>query len=85
MKWFVYCISSQTRNYLYVGLTNSLLRRVKQHNEGKERTTRVYRPFELILEEQFRSRAEARLREKYLKSGVGKEFLRLVRDRRKRS
>jgi len=75
MKYLVYAIRSFNRNYLYVGLTADLNRRFKQYNDGRERTTRVYRPFMLIYQEEFESRELARNREKYLKSGVGKEFL----------
>lgn len=71
----VYVLRSQQREYWYVGLTNNLVRRVLQHQEGKERTTRTYRPFELIHTEVFNTRPEARKREKYLKSGFGKELL----------
>jgi putative endonuclease len=80
MKWFVYCLSSLARNYIYVGLTNNLERRLRQHNEGKETTTRLYRPFEMIHVEKYETRMEARRREKYLKSGIGTQFLRSLRD-----
>ncbi len=76
MIWHVYALRSLSRNYIYVGMTSQLAVRVAQHNAGKERTTRPYRPFELIVSESFDSRQEARDREKYLKSGIGKEFLR---------
>lgn len=82
VKWFVYCLSSRVRKYIYVGLTDDLARRVGQHNEGRERTTRPYRPFDLIHIEEFSTRQEARRREVYLKSGAGKEFLRALRDQR---
>jgi len=42
---------------------------------GYEKTTRSFRPFKLIYQEFFQTRIQAREREKYLKSGVGKEFL----------
>ena len=76
----VYCLSSQTRKYLYVGMTNNVERRVREHNSGKERTTRAYRPFRLVYVEAFESRSEARIREKYLKSGRGKALLRKLED-----
>ena len=66
---------SQVRNYIYVGLTDDLERRVHEHNSGWEKTTKPYRPFNLIFAESFSTRTEARMKEKYLKSGVGKEFL----------
>jgi len=73
--FFVYVIRSISRNYLYVGLSSDYEKRVHQHNAGYERTTKPYRPFEIILVEQFPTRLDARKREKYLKSGVGRAYL----------
>ena len=75
LNYFVYAIKSRQKNYIYVGLTSDLKKRVNQHNDGKERTTRYYRPFDLVYSEIFESRSEARKREIYLKSGCGKEFI----------
>lgn len=75
MIYFVYAIKSINKNYIYVGLTNDLNRRISQHNQGKEKTTRPYAPFQTIYTEKFPNRILARAKEKYLKSGVGKEFL----------
>jgi len=72
---YVYSIQSINRNYVYVGLTYNVPKRFQQHNEGKERTTAPYRPFEIILVESYPTRLEARKREKYLKTGSGKEWL----------
>ncbi|MGQ0829134.1 MAG: GIY-YIG nuclease family protein [Bacteroidota bacterium] len=71
----VYAIKSINRNYLYVGLTNNFDRRFKDHNQGYNRTTKPYTPFKLILKEKYPNRIQARKREKYLKSGIGKEYL----------
>jgi putative endonuclease len=71
----VYAISSETRNYIYVGLTSNLKKRIEFHSNGYEQTTKPYRPFRLIYNEEFSDRPSAREREKYLKSGVGKLFL----------
>ena len=71
----VYVIQSQLRNYIYVGLTNDLLRRFNEHQRGFNKTTRSYRPFNLIYNETFPARSEARKREKYLKSGIGKAWI----------
>ena len=72
----VYAILSLERNYIYVGLTNNLSRRLTEHNNGYNKTTAPYRPFKLIYKEIFERRVDARTREKYLKSGIGKEYLR---------
>lgn len=71
----VYAIKSVNRNYLYIGLTNNFERRFKQRNEGQNRTTKPYAPFVLVLKEVHPNRIKAREREKYLKSGTGKEYL----------
>ncbi|PIZ72697.1 endonuclease [Candidatus Peregrinibacteria bacterium CG_4_10_14_0_2_um_filter_43_11] len=71
----VYAIKSSGRNYIYVGLTSELNVRIKRHNNGGNTTTKAYAPFRLIYTKDFMCRSEARLHEKYLKSGCGKEFL----------
>jgi len=71
----VYALKSLRRNYIYVGMTQNLDERIRRHNNGYERTTKPYRPFVLIHSEKLNSRIKARAREKYLKSGAGKEFL----------
>jgi putative endonuclease len=73
--YYIYAIKNTERKYIYVGLTNNPERRIAEHNNKKERTTRLYTPFTTLLVENFRTRAEARKREKYLKSGVGKQYL----------
>ncbi|RKY90929.1 MAG: GIY-YIG nuclease family protein [Ignavibacteriae bacterium] len=73
--YYVYALSSLGRTYIYVGLTNNKNRRINEHQKGYNKTTRAYRPFKVILVEKYKTRQEARAREKYLKSGVGKEFL----------
>jgi len=77
--YFVYAIKSVNRNYIYAGLTNDIERRVAEHNAGKNKTTKPYRPFKLIYSESFSTRVEARKKEKYLKSGIGKEYLKIIK------
>ena len=77
--YFVYAISSAFRPYIYVGISNNIKRRINQHNRGYNRTTKPYAPFNVILIEQYETRMQARQREKYLKSGIGKEFLKTLK------
>ena len=74
-KVFVYVIRSEVDGRFYVGMTGDLERRLKEHNSGKTRSTKGYRPWKLIFTEEYETSIEARAREKYLKSGVGKEFI----------
>ena len=73
--YFVYALKSIKKNYIYVGMTKDLDKRLKEHQDGKGKATRPYRPFKMIYSEAFPYRFEARKREKFLKTGVGKEFL----------
>jgi putative endonuclease len=75
LKFTVYAIKSKNRNYIYVGMTNNLERRLKEHNQRENKSTKAYAPFTLVYSETFDSRSYARLKEKYLKSGVGKAYL----------
>ena len=76
----VYAISSLRSNYIYVGFTKDLKDRVRRHNHGYEKTTRPFAPFDLLYSEETETREIARKREKYWKSGEGKEKLRKLRD-----
>jgi putative endonuclease len=74
----VYVLKSLKKKYFYVGMTNNIERRLIQHNTGQSSSTEPYRPLVLVLKETYDSRQKARDREKYLKSGVGREYLKRV-------
>jgi putative endonuclease len=79
--YHVYALKSITRNYIYVGFTSDLERRINEHNKGYNKTTKPYAPFELIYSEELETRESARKREKYWKSGTGKRRLKkLIED-----
>ena len=73
--YFVYVIQSKIDNRLYVGFTDNLQRRIGEHNSGKTKSTKAYIPWELVYFESVENRIDARKREKYFKSGYGKEQL----------
>ncbi len=79
MNYYVYALNSSDRNYIYVGLTNNIERRPQEHNSGRNKTTKPYAPFMLLLSEEYPDRKKAREREIYLKSGIGKEFLKSLK------
>lgn len=72
----VYVIKSMVDGRLYKGMSTNIDLRVKAHNAGKVRATKGYRPWKLVHQESFESEEEARIRELYLKSGAGRDFLR---------
>jgi putative endonuclease len=73
--FFVYVIESESRKFRYVGLTKDVQRRFTEHQNGKSKSTKGRGPFKLILTETYSTRPEARKREKFLKSGVGRKWL----------
>lgn len=73
--FFVYVIHSKVDGRFYVGMTENVEKRLIQHNSGMTFSTKGYRPWILFFFEKYTTRDEARKREKYLKSGVGKEFI----------
>ena len=75
MAYTVYAIKSLIDSRIYVGLTENIERRLEEHNKGKTRSTKGYRPWVLIFKEEVKTRISARKLEKYYKSGCGKEFL----------
>jgi len=72
--YYVYALKSTSGKYIYVGMTNNPTRRAEEHNNRKESTTRAYAPFHTLTFEKYKTRKEARAREKYLKSGAGKSL-----------
>lgn len=71
----LYVLKSEQNGELYVGIAYDEANRPKEHNPGKNRYTKGLRPWKIIHCESFAEWKSARVREKYLKSGVGKEFL----------
>jgi putative endonuclease len=59
----------------YIGHTNNLERRLQEHRDGRSPYTRRHKIKDLIYREKFLSRSEAMKREKFLKTGKGREWL----------
>lgn len=72
--YFVYILTN-LKGEFYKGITDNLDRRVNEHNKNKNIGTREKGPWKLIYFEELCNRKEARLREKYFKSGQGREFI----------
>ena len=75
MSYFTYALKSQKDNSFYIGISKDPGKRLKEHNSGYSKYTKGHRPFEIIYQEEFKNRRLARFQEKYLKSGIGREYL----------
>lgn len=75
MFYYNYILKSKKDGKCYTGITNDLRKRLSQHNEGLSTYTRGRGPFELIYYEACLLKDKARSREIYLKTGMGKRYL----------
>ena len=73
--YYVYFLKSLANNDLYIGSMENLENRFLLHNSGKVKSTKAYKPWELLGYEKYNSRSEAVKREKFLKTGQQREFL----------
>jgi len=60
---------------LYVGYTPDLKRRIAAHNTGKAQATRLRKPLQLLYYEAYGDERDARKREKFFKSGWGRNYV----------
>ncbi len=74
--FYVYVLKSEKDEELYIGSTNDLKRRIKEHQTGQSFSTKLRRPFELIYYEAYKIEKDAREREQALKlRGNARRFL----------
>jgi len=73
--FYTYVLKSQTSGRLYTGSTKDLRKRFLQHNSGKSSHTKIEAPWSLIYYEGHLNEDDARSREVYLKSGMGKRYI----------
>lgn len=72
--FYVYVLVSEARSLrFYVGMSQDVEVRLLQHNSGKTKSTKGYIPWRIFFFEPVGTRIQAREREKYWKSGIGKE------------
>ena len=73
--FYTYILRSKQDGQLYTGATEDLRKRFKLHNDGNIHSTKDRGPFDLIYYEACLNQQDAFAREKYLKSGRGKLYL----------
>ncbi|MCK4667643.1 restriction endonuclease subunit S [Candidatus Dependentiae bacterium] len=74
-KWYIYVILCEDESF-YIGMTNDLYRRWYEHTSGKgAQWTKSHKPVKVIHYEEFNSKNTAAKREKELKTGFGRKWL----------
>jgi len=73
--FYVYVLRSVNFERNYIGFTKNVKNRLKQHNSGKTKSTKPYKPWRLLFFESYNTKTEAIDRERFLKSGKGRELI----------
>ena len=73
--FYVYVMQSKKDDRSYTGLTSDLRKRFQEHISNKVTSTKHRGPFEMIYYEACINKFDAIAREKYLKSEMGKRYL----------
>ncbi len=75
--FYTYVLKSVKGDNLYVGYTRDLKRRLLEHNQGLNLSTKPYRPWKVIYYEACLNEVDAKRREGYLKKTQGGRLLKL--------
>jgi putative endonuclease len=75
IMFYVYVLRSESDDGFYIGFSADLRRRLKAHQDGKSFATSYRGPWKLIYYEAYLEEADALGRERYLKSGGGRRFM----------
>ena len=78
MFYYVYILRSDKDNKFYIGHTNNLKRRLVEHNRGDNFSTKPRGPFNLVYYEAHSNEVDARNREKFFKTGWGRQYINKV-------
>ena len=74
--YYTYLLYSEKDGRWYTGTTRDLRARFEAHAKGRVWSTRFRRPLQLLYYEACRRQEDAKRRERYLKTGRGKRYLR---------
>jgi putative endonuclease len=75
---YLYVLKSKHSPKTYTGITADMSRRLLEHNSGYSEFSSRYKPWEVVYTEELLSMKEARVREKYFKSAVGRRKLKQI-------
>lgn len=75
IMFYVYVIESLVNQRFYIGYTSDIVKRIKEHNQGLNFSTKIYKPWECIYYEACLEESDAMRRERYLKTTQGNRLL----------
>ena len=78
MPHFVYVLFSKKDRGIYIGCTDNLRRRLREHLKGRVYSTHDRYPLGLVYYEFYLDQDDAYQRERFLKTGWGRNYLKKV-------
>jgi len=78
LPFCVYVLFSEKDHLLYIGFSTNIEARVEAHNSGRNKSTATRKPLKLIFCEYYLFEEDARKREKYFKTTMGKKAIKLM-------
>ncbi len=76
--YYVYVLESKKNSRMYIGCTDNLQRRIDEHNNRENQSTKDGAPWKIIYYEAFLSKSDAYEREKIMKGQWGRKFIKRV-------
>jgi len=76
--YYTYVLKSQKNHRFYTGSSEDVTKRLSEHNTGKSKYDKINLPFVLLFQEAFETRTEAVRRERYLKTGAGRDEVKRI-------
>jgi putative endonuclease len=73
--YHVYILLSETNTRTYTGVADDVNKRLAEHNAGRVKSSRPYRPYKIIYTESFETLKEAHQKERFYKSTTGRRRL----------
>ena len=73
--YYVYVLYNKPKNFIYIGYSENLIQRFKEHNKGLSKSTKSYVPLELVHYEAYKNMKDTKRREEYLKTNRGRATL----------
>ena len=76
--YHVYFLLNEVKTRTYTGVSDNVEARLQEHNKGRVKSSRLYRPYRVIYTEEFETLSEARQRERFYKSTTGRRRLKEI-------
>jgi len=73
--YYVYILLNETKTRTYTGVADDVDKRLAEHNAGRVKSSRPYRPYKIIHAESFETLKQARQKERFYKSTTGRRRL----------